>query len=140
MIKTELIQSYVVLAARLALCKITNVITVVVSIIRLLILVSKLSTESVGNRRELVANSVHTADADTTLIRVGDVIIRTRSVLGLRAFPAVTIVLPPSGGIAIRRVVGVCVRVFVNVCWGRISRKTFGLEIEACWSELRSLL
>jgi len=26
--------------------------------------VSKLSTESVGSRRELVANSVHTADAD----------------------------------------------------------------------------
>jgi len=28
--------------------------------------VSKLSTESVGSRRELVANSVHTADADAT--------------------------------------------------------------------------
>jgi len=28
--------------------------------------VSKLSTESVGSRRELVANSVHTVDADTT--------------------------------------------------------------------------
>jgi len=26
----------------------------------------KLSTESVGSRRELVANSVHTADADAT--------------------------------------------------------------------------
>ena len=28
--------------------------------------VSKLSTESVGSRRELVAKSVHTADADAT--------------------------------------------------------------------------
>ena len=28
--------------------------------------VSKLSTESVGTRRELVANCVHTADADAT--------------------------------------------------------------------------
>ena len=28
--------------------------------------VSKLSTEFVGNRRELVANCVHTADADAT--------------------------------------------------------------------------
>ena len=28
--------------------------------------VSKLSTESVHSRRELVANSVHTADADAT--------------------------------------------------------------------------
>jgi len=28
--------------------------------------VSKLSTESVGSRRELVANSVHTADADAS--------------------------------------------------------------------------
>jgi len=28
--------------------------------------VSKLSTESVGSRRELDANSVHTADADAT--------------------------------------------------------------------------
>ena len=28
--------------------------------------VSKLSTEFVGSRRELVANSVHTADADAT--------------------------------------------------------------------------
>jgi len=28
--------------------------------------VSKLSTESVGSRRELVANCVHTADADGT--------------------------------------------------------------------------
>ena len=28
--------------------------------------VSKLSTESVGSRRELVANSVHTVDADAT--------------------------------------------------------------------------
>jgi len=28
--------------------------------------VSKLSTESVGSRRELVANCVHTADADAT--------------------------------------------------------------------------
>ena len=28
--------------------------------------VSKLSTESVGSRRELVANCVHTADADST--------------------------------------------------------------------------
>ena len=35
--------------------------------------VSKLSTESVGSRRELVANCVHTADADATkqLRRVG---------------------------------------------------------------------
>jgi len=33
----------------------------------------KLSTESVGNRRELVANCVHTADADATkqFCRVG---------------------------------------------------------------------
>ena len=28
--------------------------------------VSKLSTESVGSRRELVANCVHTSDADAT--------------------------------------------------------------------------
>ena len=28
--------------------------------------VSKLTTESVGSRRKLVANSVHTADADAT--------------------------------------------------------------------------
>jgi len=28
--------------------------------------VSKLSTESVGSRREIVANCVHTADADAT--------------------------------------------------------------------------
>jgi len=28
--------------------------------------VSKLSTESIGSRRELVANHVHTADADAT--------------------------------------------------------------------------
>jgi len=28
--------------------------------------ISKLSTESVGSRRELVANRVHTADADAT--------------------------------------------------------------------------
>jgi len=28
--------------------------------------VSKLSTEAVGSRRELVANCVHTADADAT--------------------------------------------------------------------------
>jgi len=32
--------------------------------------VSKLSTESVGGRRELVANSVHTADADATIASV----------------------------------------------------------------------
>ena len=30
--------------------------------------VSKLSTESVGSRRELVANCVHTADADVTKV------------------------------------------------------------------------
>ena len=30
--------------------------------------ISKLSTESVGSRRELVANYVHTADADATLL------------------------------------------------------------------------
>ena len=37
--------------------------------------VSKLSTESVGSRRELVANCVHTADADATkqFRRVGGV-------------------------------------------------------------------
>ena len=39
--------------------------------------VSKLSTESVGSRRQLVANCVHTADADATkqfrLIGVGGV-------------------------------------------------------------------
>ena len=37
--------------------------------------VSKLSTESVGSRRELVANFVHTADADATkqFRRVGGV-------------------------------------------------------------------
>ena len=39
--------------------------------------VSKLSTESVGSRRELVANCVHTADADATkqfrLVGVGGV-------------------------------------------------------------------
>jgi len=35
--------------------------------------VSKLSTESVGSRRELVANCVHTADSDATKLfcRVG---------------------------------------------------------------------
>jgi len=39
--------------------------------------VSKLSTKSVGNRRELVANCVHTADADATkqFRRVGSVCI-----------------------------------------------------------------
>jgi len=38
-------------------------------------LVSKLSTESVGSRRELVANCVHTADANATkqFRRVGGV-------------------------------------------------------------------
>ena len=35
--------------------------------------VSKLSTESVGSRRELVANCVHTADADQQFRRVGGV-------------------------------------------------------------------
>ena len=37
--------------------------------------VSKLSTESVGSRRQLVANCVHTADADATkqFRRVGGV-------------------------------------------------------------------
>jgi len=37
--------------------------------------VSKLSTESVGSRRELIANCVHTADADATkqFRRVGGV-------------------------------------------------------------------
>jgi len=37
--------------------------------------ISKLSTESVGSRRELVANYVHIADADTTkqFRRVGGV-------------------------------------------------------------------
>jgi len=37
--------------------------------------VSKLSTESVGSRRELVANCVHTTDADATkqFRRVGGV-------------------------------------------------------------------
>jgi len=35
-------------------------------IVKPLCLVSKLSTESVGSRGELVANSVHTADADAT--------------------------------------------------------------------------
>ena len=37
--------------------------------------VSKLSTESVGSRREIVANCVHTADADATkqFRRVGGV-------------------------------------------------------------------
>jgi len=36
--------------------------------------VSKLSTESIGSRRELVANCVHTADADATkqFRRIGD--------------------------------------------------------------------
>jgi len=38
--------------------------------------VSKLSTESVGSRRELVANSVHIADADAES--------RWRCVLGIR--------------------------------------------------------
>ena len=33
--------------------------------------VSKLSTESVGSRRELVANCVHTADATKQFRRVG---------------------------------------------------------------------
>jgi len=33
--------------------------------------VSKLSTESVGSRRELVANRVHTADATIQFRRVG---------------------------------------------------------------------
>jgi len=35
--------------------------------------VSKLSTESVGSRRELVANCVHTADATKQFRRVGGV-------------------------------------------------------------------
>ena len=42
--------------------------------------VSKLSTESVVSRRELVANRVHTADADATVSSHG----RRRCVLGIR--------------------------------------------------------
>jgi len=47
--------------------------------------VSKLSTEFVGSRRELVANSVYTADADATkqFRRVGGVYTRRQCVLGL---------------------------------------------------------
>jgi len=37
-----------------------------ICVVKLLFSVSKLSTESVGSRRELVANSVHTANADAT--------------------------------------------------------------------------
>jgi len=41
-------------------------ISIKIYVIKLLCSVSKLSTESVGSRRELVANSVHTAVADAT--------------------------------------------------------------------------
>jgi len=41
-------------------------ISIKVHVIKPLCSVSKLSTESVGSRRELVVNSVHTADADAT--------------------------------------------------------------------------
>jgi len=41
-------------------------ISIKIEVVKPLCLVSSLSTESVGSRRELVANSVHTADADET--------------------------------------------------------------------------
>jgi len=40
-----------------------------IPVIKLLRSVSKLSTESVGSRRDLVANSVHTANADAMRAR-----------------------------------------------------------------------
>jgi len=48
-------------------------VSIKMRVVKPLCLVSTLSTESVGRRRELVANSVHTADADATrqLSRVG---------------------------------------------------------------------
>jgi len=45
--------------------------------------VSKLSTESVGSRRELVANCVHTADADFRPVGVGGVYWALHSLLFL---------------------------------------------------------
>jgi len=41
-------------------------ISIKIHLVKPLCLVSKLSTESVGSRRELVANCVHNADADAT--------------------------------------------------------------------------
>jgi len=41
-------------------------ISVKIHVVKPLCSVFELSTESVGSRRELVANSVHTADADAT--------------------------------------------------------------------------
>jgi len=48
-------------------------ISIKIYVVKPLCSVSKLSTESVGSRRELVANCVHTADADAArqLGRVG---------------------------------------------------------------------
>ena len=40
-----------------------------IQVVKLLCSVSKLSTESVGSRRELVMNSVHTTDADADAMR-----------------------------------------------------------------------
>jgi len=51
-------------------------ISIKIHVVKPLCSVSKLTTESVGSRRELVANSVHTADADATQ--------RRRCVVGLR--------------------------------------------------------
>jgi len=41
-------------------------ISIKIHVVKLLCSVSKLSTESVGSRREVVTNCVHTADADAT--------------------------------------------------------------------------
>jgi len=46
--------------------------------------VSQMSTESVGSRRELVANSVHTVDADATQLHSWISSASARCVLGLR--------------------------------------------------------
>jgi len=56
-------------------------ISIKIHVVRPLCSVSKLSTESVGSRRGLVANSVHTADADSR--RDSTVESRRRWVLGL---------------------------------------------------------
>ena len=44
-------------------------ISIKIHVVKPLFSVSKLSTESVGSRRELVANCVHTADADIPIKR-----------------------------------------------------------------------
>ena len=61
--------------------------------------VSKLSTESVGSRRELVANSVHTADADATIKAIhytNNLILQNFSALQNKNFASRYILLPAS--------------------------------------------